>query len=167
MTEDAYFKDFIDILEEDPTIAEKLNVIKVISIRKSAKCNLAKTQINGYRMKQIIGMTPIEKENDPDFRKSWAENIIGFLNNEIKWKYENTFRFRADLTKTLNGKVVAALDECLLDEDIGGFVGAYLFDNIEAVKESAATMKNIFSDNENYETGETTLLLNWNNWNEE
>ncbi len=42
MTEDAYFKDFIDILEEDPTIAEKLNIIKVISIRKSAKCNLAK-----------------------------------------------------------------------------------------------------------------------------
>ncbi len=72
MTEDAYFKDFIDILEEDPTIAEKLNVIKVISIRKSAKCNLAKTQINGYWMKQIIG-TPIEKENDPDFRKSWGE----------------------------------------------------------------------------------------------
>ncbi len=41
MTEDAYFKDFIDILEEDPTFAEKLNIIKLISIRKSAKCNLA------------------------------------------------------------------------------------------------------------------------------
>ncbi len=51
-------------------------------------------------MKQIIGMTPIEKENDPDFRKLWTENIIGFLSNEIKWKNENTFRFRADLTKT-------------------------------------------------------------------
>jgi hypothetical protein len=144
MTEDAYFKDFIDILDEDPTIAEKLNIIKVVSVRNSAKCNLATMQINRYRMKQIIGMTPIEKENDPDFRKLGAENIIGFLNNEIKWKYENTFRFRADLNKTL---MVAALDECLLDEDIGGFVGAYLFDNIEAVKESAVTMKNIFSDN--------------------
>ncbi len=47
------------------------------------------------------------------------------------------------LPKLLNRKLVAALDECLLDEDIGGFVGAYLFDNVEAVKESAATMKNI------------------------
>ncbi len=64
--------------------------------------------------------------------------------------------------------MVAALDGCLLDEDIGGFAGAYLFDNVEAVKESSVTMKNIFSDKENYETGETILLLNWNNkWNEE
>ncbi len=42
--------------------------------------------------------------------------------------------------------MVAALDECLLDEDIGGFVGAYLIDIVEAVKKSAVTMKNIFSD---------------------
>jgi hypothetical protein len=48
MTEDAYFKDFIDILDEDPLIAEQLNIIKIISIRKSAKYNIAKTQINGY-----------------------------------------------------------------------------------------------------------------------
>ncbi len=63
--------------------------------------------------------------------------------------------------------MVATLDECLLDEDIGGFVGAYLFDDVEAVKESAEIMKNIFSDLENYEKGETSLLMNWNNWNEE
>ena len=89
ITEDAYFKDFIDILDEDPSIAEKLNIIKITSVRKSAKCNIAKTQMNGYRNKQIIGMTPINKENDPEFRKVWAENIIAFLNNEVKWKYEN------------------------------------------------------------------------------
>ena len=112
MTEDDYSKDFIDILHEDTMIAEKLNIIKVISVRKSAKCNLAKWQMNGYLMKQIIGMTTIEKENDPDIRKFWAENIIGFLNKGIKWKHENTFRFRADLTKTVNGKLVATLDEC-------------------------------------------------------
>jgi hypothetical protein len=29
MTEDAYFRDFIDILDEDPLIAEKLNIIKI------------------------------------------------------------------------------------------------------------------------------------------
>ncbi len=56
MTEDANFKDLIDILDEDASIAEKLNIIKIINIRKSAKCNIAKMQVNGYRMKQIIGM---------------------------------------------------------------------------------------------------------------
>ena len=74
--------------------------------------------MNGYRNKQIIGMTPIKKENDPEFRKVWAENIIAFLNNEVKWKYENTFRFRADLTKNMNGISGGTLDECMLDEDI-------------------------------------------------
>ncbi len=39
--------------------------------------------------------------------------------------------------------------------------------NVEAVKESAVTMKTIFSGNEIYERGETILLLKWNNWNEE
>jgi hypothetical protein len=48
MTEDACFKDFIDILHEDPMIAEKLKIIKVISVKKSAKCNLAKLQMSGY-----------------------------------------------------------------------------------------------------------------------
>jgi hypothetical protein len=68
--------------------------------------------MNGYLMKQINCMTTIEKEKDPDIRKFRAENIIGFLNKGIKWKHENTFRFRADLTKTVNGKLVATLDEC-------------------------------------------------------
>jgi hypothetical protein len=48
MTEDAYFKDVIDILDEDPSIADKLTIIKIFSTRKSAKCNTAKTQMNGY-----------------------------------------------------------------------------------------------------------------------
>jgi hypothetical protein len=50
MTEDAYFKDFIDILDEDPSIAEKLNIIKITSVRKSAKCNIAKTQTEISRL---------------------------------------------------------------------------------------------------------------------
>ena len=167
MTEDAYFKDFIDVLDEDPSIAEKLNIIKIISVRKSAKCNIAETQVNGYRMKQIIGITPIDKDNDSEFRKLWADKIISFLNDEVKWKYQNTFRFRADLTKTVNGKSVGTLDECLLDEDIGGLVGGYLFDDVETVKQNSDIMSNIFSDMENYENGETILMINWNNWNEE
>jgi hypothetical protein len=39
----------------------------------------------------------------------WASKIIDFLKNEIQWKYENTFRFSADLTITGNGKSVVTL----------------------------------------------------------
>jgi hypothetical protein len=54
-----------------------------------------------------------------------------------------------------------------MDEDIGGFVGAYLFDDAEAVKQNTEIMKNIFSVMENYESGETILIVNWNNGNKE
>jgi hypothetical protein len=50
------------------------------------------------------------------------------MNNEIKWKYSNNFKFRGDLTKMINGKVANCLDEVLLDKDIGGFVGMFLFE---------------------------------------
>jgi hypothetical protein len=52
------------------------------------------------------------------------------LNNDIRWKYENTFKYKADITLTSDEKVSSSLDECLLDEDIGGFAGSYLFDDI-------------------------------------
>ncbi len=67
----------------------------------------------------------------------------------------------------MNGKSGGTLDEWMLDEDIGGFVGAYLFDDIESVKQNSDIMNNIFSDMENYESGDTILTMNWNNWNEE
>jgi len=54
--------------------------------------------------------------------------IINFMNNEIKWKYSNNFKFRGDLLKMINGKVANCLDEVLLDEDIGSFVGMILFE---------------------------------------
>jgi hypothetical protein len=52
-------------------------------------------------------------------------------------------------------------------EDIGGFVGAYLFEDIESVKQNSDIMHNIFSDMKNYESGDTISTINWNNWNEE
>ncbi len=63
--------------------------------------------------------------------------------------------------------MVGTLHKCLMDEDIGGFVGAYLFDDAEAVKQNTEIMKNIFSVMENYESGETILIVNWNNGNKE
>jgi hypothetical protein len=60
--------------------------------------------------------------------------------------------------------VCSSLDECLLDEDIGGFVGTYLFDDIQKVKENSKIMTAIFGNEENLEIGENILLANWDNW---
>ena len=53
------------------------------------------------------------------------------------------------------------------DEDIGGFVGTYLFDDIQKVKESNKIMTAIFGNEENLEIGENILLANWDNWSPE
>lgn len=50
------------------------------------------------------------------------------MNNEIKWKNENLFKFKSDITRTIYYKVCSSLDECFLNEHIGGLVGTYLFD---------------------------------------
>jgi hypothetical protein len=128
---------------------EELGIIKFCCIRDSSKCNIPKIQGSRYKCHQILGIAPQEKENDGCFRKAWAEKIIHYLNNDIKWKYENLFKFKVDIIRTLENKVCSSLDECLLDEDIGGFSGTYLFDDIQKVKESNTIMTAIFGNEEN------------------
>jgi hypothetical protein len=165
--EDAYFKDFLDNLDNDSSIAEKLGIIKVTFERESANFNNAKTQLSEYKSRQILGIAPQEKENDSDYRKDWADKIIEYLNNGIKWKYENLFRFRADLTRNRNGKIDSSLDEALLNEDIGGFVGLYLFDEVNEIKDNKEIMGFIFGNKGNLDQGESLLLENSNSWKED
>jgi hypothetical protein len=89
------------------------------------------------------------------------------MNNEIKWKYSNVFKFRGDLTKTSNGKVISSLDEVLLDEDIGGFVGLFLFNSVDDIKDNKEVMRDIFGNPENLEVGDSILLANWTKWSNE
>lgn len=47
--EDAYFKDFEDILDSDPKISEQLGIIKITHIRKTNKSDEPKTSSSGFR----------------------------------------------------------------------------------------------------------------------
>jgi hypothetical protein len=71
------------------------------------------------------------------------------------------------LTKTSNGKVITSLDEVLLDEDIGGFVGLLLFNSVDDIKDNEEVMGDIFSNPENLEVGDSILLANWTKWSNE
>jgi len=129
--DDAYIKDFIDLIEKEPDVANKLGIFKVVYVRNSDKVNLPKMQSNGFKCKQILGVAPDDCENNADYHKAWADKIINYLNTQITWTYLNVFKFRADLTRVSDNSVVSSLDECLLDEDIGAFVGL-LFHNDQA-----------------------------------
>ena len=75
---------------------------------------------------------------------------------------ERSFKLRGDLTKLVNGKVAGCLDEALLDEDIDGFVGMYLFNAVDDIKNNTEIMGDIFSHPENREIGASILFSKWN-----
>jgi hypothetical protein len=61
--------------------------------------------------------------------------------------------------------VANCLDEVLLDEDIGGLVGMFLFDSVDDIKDNSNIMVDIFGNVENLEIDDSILMANWNNWN--
>ena len=167
--EDAFIKDFVDLLDGDKEqkISNDLNIIKVVYARKDAKASIAKLQSSGYKSRVILGVAPMEHENDAEFRQKWANKIIEYLNKNVTWRYSNVFKFKGDLTKMFNGKVAHCLDDVLLDEDIGGFVGRYLYDSYDLIKDNKDVIEDIFSNPENAEVNDTILLANWSNWGDE
>jgi hypothetical protein len=56
------------------------------------------------------------------------------------------------------------LDNFLLDEDIGGFVGMFFYNTIEDIKDNCDIMSDIFCYPESYELGDSILLANWKKW---
>jgi hypothetical protein len=62
--EDAYFKDFLDILDTDSKVGNDLGIIKVAFVRDSNKCSIAKIQSSGYKAHHFLGIAPQESEND-------------------------------------------------------------------------------------------------------
>jgi hypothetical protein len=162
--DDAYFKDFLVILDTDFKVGNDLGIIKVAFVRDSSKCSIAKIQSSGYKAHHFLGIAPQASENDDEYHKKWSDKIINFMNNEIKWKYSNNFKFRGDQTKMINGKVANCLDEVLLDEDTGSFVGMFLFDSVDDIKDNSDVMKDIFGNVKNLEVGDSILMANWKNW---
>jgi hypothetical protein len=46
-----------------------------------------KIQNSRCKSRHILGIAPQDKKNNSDLKKLWAEKIIDFLNNNIKWKF--------------------------------------------------------------------------------
>ena len=74
--EDAYFKDFLDLLDTDPKVGNDLSIIKVAFVRDSSKCSIAKIQSSGYKACHFLGIAPQESENDIEYCKKWADKIM-------------------------------------------------------------------------------------------
>jgi hypothetical protein len=73
---DAYFKDFLDILNTDSKVGNDLSIIKVAFVRDSSKYSIAKVQSSGYKACHFLGIAPQESEHDDEYCKKWADKII-------------------------------------------------------------------------------------------
>jgi len=62
--EDAYYKDFLDLLDTEPKVGNDLGIIKVAFVRDSSKCSVAKIQSSGYKACHYLGIAPQESESD-------------------------------------------------------------------------------------------------------
>jgi hypothetical protein len=82
--EDAYFKDFLDILDTDAVVSEELGVIKVVYVCETSKCNIPKYSTSGYKAHYLLGIPPADREHDKSFCHMWAEKIIKYDNKEVK-----------------------------------------------------------------------------------
>jgi len=77
--EDAYYKDFLDLLDTDPKVGNDLGIIKVAFARDSSKCSIAKIQSSGYKARHFLGIAPQESENDNEYHKN------GLTRSLISW----------------------------------------------------------------------------------
>ncbi len=54
-----------------------------------------------------------------------------------------------------------------LMKSIGGFVGLFLFNSVDDIKDNEEVMGDIFSSPKNLEVGDSILLANWTKWSNE
>ena len=123
-----------------------------------------RSRVTDLSASKFLGVAPDDCNNNADYRKAWADKIINYLNTQITWTYLNVFKFRSDLTRVSDNSVLGCLDECLLDEDIGAFIGLLFQNDQSKVIHNELIMKTIFGNSENLVCGETILLTNWDNW---
>ena len=99
-------------------------------------------------------------------RKKWVQGIIDCLNSHLlDFQYRQDFRFKADETEMVEGKIDGKLDSYLIDEDIGGILGRFVYDDVESVINDMNSVRNIFGSQQNRENCNEILSRFWHHWN--
>ena len=74
------------------------------------------------------------------FRKQWADSIITHL-NQMKWTNVQTFQFTANERVIMNRVIRGKIDCYFLNQDIGGLLGKYVYEEAEGVVITALRQK--------------------------
>ena len=157
--DDAFTNTFGEKLTSDPDYAAKLNIQKVCNRRESSQKNVPIITPRGWNSKQYVSINDTSEAENEDFRKKWAEDIVDAL-NKVDWTWGQSFMFCGDETLTPPGK----MDRYLMNEDIAGILGTYVFENVDEVLSNEDALQLIFENKSNIENASSILCSNWLSW---
>jgi hypothetical protein len=122
-------------------------------------------QGTGYNSEQFILLLDDGMDNTPETRSVLVTNFVNFLNNEVTFRFPSTFILGTDETVYNNGKV-GCLDRYMMNADIAGFLGRYVFDSSASeVMADQDILNEIFENPKNKALVTTFMSQFWNSWN--
>jgi len=105
-----------------------------------------------------------ERENNATNRETLIRPFIRFLNEEVCWKFMQNFVIEKDETIG-EGKTIGKIDRYMMNADIAGFLGKYVFDSEPSeVAGSNEMMDEIFEASENKIAANVFMPQYWNSW---
>lgn len=157
--DDAFTNTFNVDLLANPEYSAELNIQKVCDRRESSSKNTPIITSRGWNSKQYVSVNPVLDAENESFRKKWAENIVTAL-NKVDWTYGQKFIFCGDDTQNPIGK----MDKYLLNQDIAGVLGAYIYEDANELLTSDEDLKNIFENEANLNEAYSILHTHWLCW---
>lgn len=157
--DDAFTNTFGEMLLKDPDYAAELNIQKICDRRENPLRNSPLITPRGWNSKQYLSIHAVSDAEDEVYRRKWAQNIVEAL-NKVDWTWSQTFVFSGDETLTPLGK----MDRYLLNQDLAGVLGAYVFEDVEEVISDPSELQNIFGNQENINNASSILRKHWTAW---
>jgi hypothetical protein len=162
-TNDAFTNTVIQQLERgQDRVAERLNIQKICFRRMSQAEDTPMLQTNTYPSIWWVSIGT-EATNTPEHRRQLAETFIQYL-NETNWQYPQQFVFAGDETEDANLEIAGTLDMYLLNRDIGGLLGTYIFEDFEGFLQDEDAVKGAFGLEANLTRARALLADAWNSW---
>jgi hypothetical protein len=120
---------------------------------------------SGYMAKQFLILLPKDLENNHSNRKAWTERVMNIAKTVGIWRFPPIFEYAGDESISKDDSMVDKLDMHLLNADIGGYLGRYIFDDVNDVLKDDYYKDQIFSDETNKANCAEMLTVFWNCWN--
>jgi hypothetical protein len=132
--------------------------------RSGPSSNEPERQASGYYAKHFVAVTPPGFVNDAENRRRWMERVIAAAKNLSTWRFLPSFEFSGDLTVLDGDVIVGGLDRYLLNSDIAGYLGKYIFTALQDVANDNESIAEIFENETNRENARVIFATFWNSW---